>query len=33
MEYPAMWGLIALYFAIAGGGALSLDHLVLGWEI
>lgn len=33
MEYPALWGLVALYFAIAGGGTLSFDRLVLGWEI
>jgi putative oxidoreductase len=33
MEYPALWGLVALFFAVAGGGALSLDHLWLGWEI
>ncbi|HXS40074.1 MAG TPA: DoxX family protein [Stellaceae bacterium] len=31
LEYPAMWGAIALYFACAGGGAVSLDHLWLGW--
>jgi putative oxidoreductase len=33
MEYPALWGLVALLYAIAGGGALSLDALWLGWEI
>jgi putative oxidoreductase len=27
MEYPALWGLVALYFACAGGGALSLDRV------
>ena len=27
MEYPALWGLVALFFACAGGGALSLDRL------
>jgi putative oxidoreductase len=33
MEYPALWGLVALSFVFAGGGALSLDALWLGWEI
>lgn len=33
MEYPALWGLVALFFVFAGGGALSLDALWLGWEI
>ena len=27
MEYPALWGLVALYFACAGGGAISLDRV------
>jgi len=31
VEYPAMWGTVALFFACAGGGAISLDHLWLGW--
>jgi putative oxidoreductase len=30
MEYPALWGLVALYFACAGGGALSLDRVLFG---
>ena len=30
MEYPALWGLVALFFACAGGGALSLDRLFFG---
>jgi putative oxidoreductase len=30
MEYPALWGLVALYFACAGGGAISLDRLFVG---
>lgn len=30
MEYPALWGLVALYFACAGGGPISLDRLLLG---
>lgn len=28
MEYPALWGLVALFFACAGGGPLSLDRLL-----
>jgi putative oxidoreductase len=28
MEYPALWALVALYFTCAGGGAISLDHLL-----
>lgn len=32
MEYPALWGLVALFFALAGSGAVSLDALWLGWE-
>lgn len=32
MEYPALWGLVALFFACVGGGAISLDRLVLGWQ-
>jgi putative oxidoreductase len=32
VEYPAMWAAGALYFLIHGGGALSFDHLLLGWE-
>jgi putative oxidoreductase len=27
-EYPLMWGVVALYFAIRGGGPLSLDALI-----
>jgi len=30
MEYPALWGLVALYFACAGGSAISLDRLFFG---
>lgn len=30
MEYPALWGLVALYFVCAGGGAISLDRLFFG---
>jgi len=32
IEYPAMWALGVLYFLINGGGAISLDHLLLGFE-
>ncbi len=32
LEYSALWGLVALFFVVAGGGALSLDRLVLGFE-
>jgi putative oxidoreductase len=31
-EYPAMWAIGALYFVINGGGAISLDRLLLGFE-
>jgi putative oxidoreductase len=32
VEYPAMWAIGALYFLVHGGGAISLDHLLLGRE-
>ena len=32
IEYPAMWAAGALYFLINGGGAISLDHLLLRFE-
>jgi putative oxidoreductase len=32
VEYPAMWAIGALYFLMHGGGAISLDHLLLGRE-
>jgi putative oxidoreductase len=32
VEYPAMWAIGALYFLINGGGPISLDHLLLGFE-
>jgi putative oxidoreductase len=32
IEYPAMWAAGVLYFLVNGGGAISLDRLVLGWE-
>jgi putative oxidoreductase len=28
LEYPLMWGLIALAIFFRGGGRLSLDHLI-----
>jgi len=31
-EYPLMWGVVALYFAIRGGGRISVDGLI-GREI
>jgi putative oxidoreductase len=30
VEFPLMWGLIALFFAIQGGGSGSLDYLWVG---
>ena len=32
VEYPAMWAVGVLYFLINGGGRISLDHFVLGFE-
>ena len=32
LEYTLMWTLGALYFAVHGGGAISLDHLLIGRE-
>ena len=32
VEYPAMWAVGILYFLINGGGTISLDHLLLGFE-
>jgi putative oxidoreductase len=32
VEYPAMWAAGALYFLVNGGGKISLDHLLLGFE-
>ena len=31
LEYPAMWAIGVLYFAIHGGGPISLDRLI-GWQ-
>jgi putative oxidoreductase len=30
LEYTLMWTIAALYFLVHGGGAISLDHLLLG---
>jgi putative oxidoreductase len=32
VEYPAMWAAGALYFLVNGGGEISVDRLVLGFE-
>jgi len=32
LEYTLMWTLGALYFLVHGGGAISLDHLLIGRE-
>ena len=32
LEYPLVWAAGALPFIFAGGGPLSLDHWLLGWE-
>ena len=32
LEYTLMWTLVALYFLVHGGGAYSLDHLVIRRE-
>jgi putative oxidoreductase len=32
LEYTLMWTVAALYFLVLGGGAYSLDRLVVGWE-
>ena len=29
LEYPMLWGAVALFFVFAGGGAISLDQLWL----
>jgi putative oxidoreductase len=33
VEYPAMWATGVLYFLINGGGPISLDRLLLGFEL
>jgi len=30
LEYTLMWTIVALYFLVHGGGAISLDHLLIG---
>jgi putative oxidoreductase len=32
LEYTLMWTIAAVYFLVHGGGAYSLDRLLLGWE-
>jgi len=32
IEYPGMWALGVLYFLVNGGGRISLDHLLLGFQ-
>jgi putative oxidoreductase len=32
VEYPAMWAAGVLYFLVNGGGPISLDRLLFGWE-
>lgn len=32
LEYTLMWTVAVLYFLVNGGGAISLDHLLLGRE-
>lgn len=32
LEYPLLWAIGALFFAVKGGGAYSLDRMLLGWE-
>jgi putative oxidoreductase len=32
LEYTLMWTLAAFYFLVHGGGAISLDHLLIGRE-
>jgi uncharacterized membrane protein YphA (DoxX/SURF4 family) len=31
-EYTLMWTVAALYFLVHGGGAISVDHLLIGRE-
>jgi putative oxidoreductase len=33
LEYTLMWTLGAFYFLVHGGGAISLDHLLIGREL
>jgi uncharacterized membrane protein YphA (DoxX/SURF4 family) len=32
LEYTLMWTVAALYFLVHGGGAISVDHLLIGRE-
>jgi putative oxidoreductase len=33
LEYTLMWTIAALYFLVHGGGAISLDHLLVGRQL
>ena len=33
LEYTLMWTLAVLYFLVHGGGAISLDHLLIGRQL
>lgn len=33
LEYTLMWTVAALYFLVHGGGAIALDHLLIGREL
>jgi putative oxidoreductase len=33
LEYTLMWTMAVLYFVVRGGGAISLDHLLLGRQL
>jgi uncharacterized membrane protein YphA (DoxX/SURF4 family) len=32
LEYTLMWAIAAFYFLVHGGGAISVDHLLIGRE-
>jgi putative oxidoreductase len=32
LEFTLMWSVAALYFLVHGGGAISVDHLLIGRE-
>jgi len=32
LEYTLMWTIAAFYFLVHGGGAISIDHLLIGRE-
>ncbi|HLK82218.1 MAG TPA: DoxX family protein [Xanthobacteraceae bacterium] len=33
LEYTLLWTVAAFYFLVHGGGAYSLDHFLIGWEV